>query len=212
QSVLEGERALVLVAGLIAVLCVGGRKPIRPLLGGVGAGIVLLAGYALLTRLFPDRIGTYDPLAIYRLATPVGYWNGLGILAVIGSLIAFGVAARSSRTSLRAVASASLVVLVPVLYFTFGRGSWIALGVGVVLVVVLDPRRLQALAALLAYAPAPVAAVAIASQSHALTHPHSALGRAAHDGHRLALVLLGLIAFQALVAFGFHRPERRLRI
>src|SRR5205085_7938613 len=134
QSVLEGERALVLVAGLIAVLCVGGRKPIRPLLGGVGAGIVLLAGYALLTRLFPDRIGQYDPLAVYRLATPVGYWNGLGILAVIGALVALGIAARASRAWPRVLAAASLVVLVPVLYFTFSRGSWVALGAGIVMV------------------------------------------------------------------------------
>jgi O-antigen ligase len=209
QSVLEGERVLVLMAAIAAVYCLAGRRPLRLLVGAVFAGIVAVAAYALLTRLFPDRIGTYDRLAVYRLADPIGYWNGLGIFAVMGSLLALGIGARAERTWARVVAAASLLVLIPTLYFTFSRGSWIALGVGLAVLVALDPRRLRTITAALVYAPAPAAAVAIASRSHALTHPHSALARAAHDGHRLALILLALVAFQCLVAVALRRAQER---
>lgn len=209
QSVLEGERALVPVAAVAVVYCLAGRRPVRLLVGGVLGAIVAVAGYGLLTRLFPDRVGTYDRLAVYRLAAPIGYWNGLGVFAVMGSLLALGIAARAERTWARVVAAASLLVLVPTLYFTFSRGSWIALGAGLVVLVALDQHRLRTITAILVYAPAPAAAVAIGSRSHALTHPHSALARAAHDGHRLALVLLGLVAAQCLVALALARVQDR---
>ena len=209
QSVLEGERTLVLVAAVAAVYCFAGRRSVRLLVGSVFAGIVAVTAWALLTRLFPDRIGTYDALAVYRLAEPVGYWNGLGILAAMGSLLALGIATRAERTWARVAAAASLVILVPTLYFTFGRGSWIALGVGIAVLVALDPQRLRTITAGLVYAAAPALAVVIASRSHALTHPHSALARAAHDGHRLALVMVGLVAVQCLVAVVLRRVQER---
>jgi O-Antigen ligase len=212
KSVLEGERALVPVAALAAVYALAGRRPLPRLLGGVLAAIVAVAGYGLLTRLFPDRVGTYDGLAVYRLAEPIGYWNGLGIFAVMGTLLALGIAARTERAWPRVVAAASLVVLVPTLYFTFSRASWIAFGAGLLVLVALDPRRLRTITAALVYGPAPAAAVAIASRSHALTHPHSALARASHDGHRLALVLLGLVAAQCLVALLLGRLHDRLAL
>jgi hypothetical protein len=211
QSVLEGERALVPLAALAAVYCLARRRPARLLVGAVLAAIVAVAAYGLLTRLFPDRIGEYDRLAVYRLAEPIGYWNGLGIFAVIGSLLALGVAARAERGWARVPAAASLVVLMPTLYFTFSRGSWVALVVGLVVLIALDPHRLRTVTAALVYAPAPAAAVAIASRSHALTHPHSALARAAHDGHRLALVLLGLVAVQCLLAVALGRLGQQRR-
>src|SRR5262249_47712280 len=70
-----------------------------------------------------------------------------------------------------------------------------------------DPQRLRTITAALVFVPAPAAAVAIASRSYPLTHPHSALARAAHDGHRLALVLLGLAAVQCLLAVAFGRVQ-----
>lgn len=212
QSLLEGERILILVAAVAAVLAVAGRRPVKPLLGGLLAGIVLLSAYALLTRLFPDRIGGYDPLAVYRLSTPIGYWNGLGIFAAMGVLLSLGIASHANRTAARIGAAVGLLVLLPTLYFTFSRGSWIALGAGLVVLLALDPRRLQATVAVLAYAPAPALAVVLASRSHALTHPHTALGRAAHDGHRLALLLLGLGVLQAMVALAVRTAEARVRV
>ena len=58
QTVDEAERALVYVAGAAAFL--------------------------LATRLFPNELSA-DGFGGYRLSTPVGYWNGLGVLAATGA-------------------------------------------------------------------------------------------------------------------------------
>src|SRR5207245_7591806 len=128
-----------------------------------------ICSYALLTRLFPGRVGHYDPLAVYRLSTPVGYWNGLGITAVLGVLLALGFAVRARRALGCVAAALALLVLLPTLYFTYSRGSWIALAVAVAVALVLDRRRLGLAAGIAVLAPAPAAAVWLASRSHALT-------------------------------------------
>jgi tetratricopeptide (TPR) repeat protein len=210
RSVLEGERTLILVAAVAAVLAVGGRRPVKPLIGGLLAGIVLVSTYALLTRLFPERIGGYDPLAVYRLSTPVGYWNGLGLLAAMGAVLSIGVAARANRLSARTGAALSLLVVLPTLYFTFSRAAWIALGVGVAVLLMIDPRRLHATVAVLAYAPAPALALLFASHSHALTRPHGALAEATQQRHRIALLLVALGVVQFLVVLLMRIAETRV--
>ncbi|MDP9284407.1 MAG: hypothetical protein M3P41_05585, partial [Actinomycetota bacterium] len=168
DTVLEVERALVYLAGTLAVLFVVRRRAVPHLLGGVLTAIVLASAYGLATRLLPDRLGVFDSTAVSRLAEPLGYWNALGIFAAMGSLLALGFAARARPPALRALAAAAPVVLVPTLYFTFGRGPWIAFGVGIVFAVALDPRRLQLTTVLLLLAPAPALAVWLGSRSHAL--------------------------------------------
>ena len=120
QSVLEAERVLAYVAAVSAVLFVSRSRFTRGVLGGLLAAISLIAGFSLLTRLTPDRVGVYDPAAVYRLAQPIGYWNGLGVLAAIGALLALGFAARARTIAARAMCAGVLVVLLPTLYFTFG--------------------------------------------------------------------------------------------
>src|SRR5437588_228254 len=58
------------------------------------AAIFVASGYGLATRLFPERLGVFDPVASYRLEEPLTYWNALGIFAAIGALLALGFAAR----------------------------------------------------------------------------------------------------------------------
>ena len=93
-----------------------------------------------------DVGGAYDPSSGYQLAEPLGYWNALGILAAIAILLAGGLAAHGGRVAIRALAAASLVVLLPTLYFTFSRGALVALVVGAVVQAVVDPRRARLLA------------------------------------------------------------------
>src|SRR5665811_789721 len=88
QSVLEAQRVLVYLAAGLALVALVRRGEHPAVLGGVLAGIVAISTYALATRLFPDRLGYYDPTAGYRLSMPLGYWNALGIFAVIGILLA----------------------------------------------------------------------------------------------------------------------------
>ncbi|MGZ4355886.1 MAG: O-antigen ligase family protein [Gaiellaceae bacterium] len=209
-SILESQRSLLYVAGISAALLVSRSRDVRRLLGGLLAGICAIAAFGLATRLLPDRVGVYDATSVYRLAQPIGYWNGLAIFTGMGALVALAFATRARSLPVRAACAGALVLLLPTLYFTFGRGAWIALAVGVLTAVAIDPRRLQLLAGLLALAPIPAIAVLAASREPGLTQAGAVFGRAVHDGHRLALVLLLLAAANAAVAIAFAFVESRL--
>ena len=116
---------------------------------GLLAAICAIAAFSLATRLLPDRVGVYDATRVYRLAHPIGYWNGLAIFTGMGALLALGFAAAPLDRCVRLPPRLLLVLLLPTFYFTFGRGAWIALAAGLVAAVAVDPRRLQLLASLL---------------------------------------------------------------
>jgi hypothetical protein len=128
-SVLDVQRTLLYAAAAsVLVLARSGTA----LLGGVLAAVTLLCGYAL-TEV---REGE-------RLTEPVGYANGLAILAVLGLLLATGFAARASAKGAAEAAAATTPLLAATLYFTYGRGAWAALGVGLAVAIAVGPRRLQ---------------------------------------------------------------------
>jgi O-antigen ligase len=148
SSIAEVERTVVYVAGALAVLLVAGRTSAQRLVAGTLAGITGVACWALATRLFPQWLGTFDPVAGYRLSEPLGYWNGLGLLCAMGTLLAVGFAARPLPRAARALAAGSLPVLVTALDFTFSRGAWAALAFGLLAVLALERRRLRFLGTL----------------------------------------------------------------
>jgi hypothetical protein len=209
-SILESQRGLVYVAAVAGALVVAPSDCVGQLLGGVLAAITGIAAFSLATRIFPDRVGVFEAKAVYRLAQPIGYWNGLAIFCGIGVLLALGFAARARTVLARAAAAAALVLLMPTLYFTFGRGPWLALAAGLAAAIAVDPRRLQLLLALFALVPAPAAAVWLASRRPGLTHANATLAAATHDGHRLALFLLLLAAVNAIVAVALARADRHV--
>jgi hypothetical protein len=112
----------------------------------------------------------------------------------------------------RSLAAASVLILLPTLYFTFSRGGWIALGVGLVAAAALDSRRLQFLGTVLALTPAPALGIALASRSDALTRLDASLTAASREGHRLALVLAVLAVANALVVRRLDLVARRVSI
>ena len=90
-SVREAERMLVYVAFALAVALVLRRGDGPGVLAGALAGITVTCGYALATRLFPDRFEAFDdPINTYRLAEPLGYWNAFGSPLHSGTILAFG--------------------------------------------------------------------------------------------------------------------------
>ena len=209
QTVLEGFRMLA-YAGVAAALVLVVRSDAAPaLLRGVLAAVVLVSAYGLGTRLFPDRLGAYDPVSEYRLSEPLGYWNGFGIFVAIGLLLALGAVARERNVALRSAAAAAFVLLVPALYFTFSRGAWIALLVGLGAAVALDPRRLQLLVALLVAGIPGLAAAAISSSSEALVRRDSPLSAAQEQGEELALVIVVLALLAAGATVALAAVERR---
>jgi O-antigen ligase len=211
SSALEGQRMLLYVAAAAAFVLLVRRPTVPYVLAGALAAVVSVAGYGLASRLFPERLGVYEPTSGYRLTEPLGYWNGLGLFAAMGALLALGFVARGGSIYRRAIAAATLPVLAATIYFTFSRGAWIAAGVGLVVAVALTPRRLQLIAVALALAPASALAVLFSSRQDALTRTDAPLSAASREGHRLALYLLVLVAVSAAVgaALAFIEPKLR---
>ena len=212
ESAHEGQRMLAYGAVAVALVLVVRSAVVSAALGGALAGIALACAYGLATRLFPDRLGVFDPIAEYRLSEPLGYWNGLGLFAAMGALLALAFAARAKTIGVRALAGALPVLLLPTLYFTFGRGAWISLALALLAAVALDPRRLQLLGVLFATGAPAAAAVLAASHYEALRREESPLALASTQGHRLALILLGLALLAAAAAAAYGLLERRIEV
>jgi hypothetical protein len=225
RSVLDAQRTLVYVAALVACLTIVRRASYAAFLAGAWAAITAVSVYSLGTRLFPERLGVLDPASAYRLAEPIGYWNGLGAFIAAGAVLAAGFASRAKKAAVRAAAAGSLVVLLSSLYFTFSRGAWAALLVGLVAMLVLATRRLQLIAALTSIAPWPAAAVWLASESEPLTrlqqredgfvfvdrlaYPLSVIS---DEGHELAAIIAVLALGAALTSLAFALVEPRIHV
>ena len=195
-AVEDSWRMLAYVGAVGLTLLVVERRTVPHLLGGTLAGVVAIGGYALLTRLLPDRLGDFESLTKLRLADPIGYWNGLGVYCAMGTLLALGFAARASSILGRALAAAVPVVLLTAMYLTFSRGAWLALATGLVAGIALDPRRLQLIVTGLVLTPWAALALFAASRADALSVEGSSLAAATDDGHAL-LVWVAVLALAA---------------
>jgi O-antigen ligase len=211
QTGLEVERTLVYVSLALATLAVVRRAAVAAVLRGAWAGATLVCLYALATRLLPDRIGSADAVAGYRLATPVGYWNALGLTAAVAALLAAGLLADDRPLLPRALAGASVPPLFATLYFTFSRGAWVALAAGLLLVVALAPTRLRFTTAAAALAVPAAGAVALAYHAKPLRVSDATRRQAVDAGHTLTWQLALLAVGAALVACAWALAARRLR-
>ena len=214
QSVLEVQRGIVYLAAVLAGLLVVREVSVPYLLGGLLAGIVWVSLQALSSRLFPPaaRPGTAGMLLQDRLYGPISYPNGLGLLTIIGALLALGLALHARTLPARAAAAAAMPILLTTAYFTFSRGAAAAMAVGLLVAIAIDPRRLTTLTAGVLVALPSAAAVWIASGSTALT---SSIGRRAlvvEEGRALALQLAALSLCAAAIAVVAWAVERRVRI
>ncbi|HEX4745435.1 MAG TPA: O-antigen ligase family protein [Gaiellaceae bacterium] len=202
----EAERMLVYVAIALAVALVLRRGDAAGVYCGAAVGVVAVASYGLATRLFPDRFGfDDDSFNAYRLAEPLGYWNSFGLLAALAAILAVGVVAHTRRSSLAFVAGATVPLSTAALYFTFSRGSWMALGFGAATTIALDPRRIRTLWSLLAVGPVAIVGVIYASRQDALTTADSPLAIATQQGHRVAWVLAALVVLAGALGWLAHR-------
>jgi hypothetical protein len=212
QSMLDLERTVLLLAGVTAVLVLARRDDVPRIVGVILAAITGVCMYSLATRLFPERLGTYDPIAGYRLSEPLGYWNTLGVFAAMGALLATGAVADARARWARATAAASLPFLLVTLYFTYSRGAWIALLAGFAILLAVSPRRLRTITATLTVAVPVGVAVLLASRSYALTHVDVRLAQSSADGHRLAPLLLLLALSAGALTLLLELAERRVQL
>jgi hypothetical protein len=140
--------AFYLVVTAIVALTPAGELQLR--VAGLGLLVVFVAvgGYAFLGKAIPNIVVHAHTYA--RLDSPVGYWNVLALLMVIGLPIALAVAG-DGRTAAawRVLAAAGAVPLAFTFFFTFSRGGWVVLGIALLLYFAFTPTRLASFASLL---------------------------------------------------------------
>lgn len=151
--VVEAERMVVYLAATSAVVVLGTRAAIPY---AVLAATFVLSAWALI-----DKLAGHAPS---RLEGPIGYTNGLGLVAATGMLLAVGLARR------RPALLATVAVFLPTLYLTYSRGAWLALIAGLL---VLGGLALRAHARLLVTG---VAAIVLLGGVALLAGHHSAAG------------------------------------
>src|SRR4051794_31822573 len=131
----------VLYIGLFAVFGLGAQRKHDSLgwmIRGLTAGIVIVCGAGLCTRLFPDVWPIAANVSENRLSFPVTYWNALGVLAAFGIVFALSLSRSGrERAMVRVLAAGIVPILAVTLYFTFSRGAVVAALIGLAAFVIL---------------------------------------------------------------------------
>jgi O-antigen ligase len=173
-SVLDAQRLLLYLATAAALLLLA-RPGSRPdlLLGVLVAVAVLCVAGLADAAVGSDAIGpvTADPGSEHRLAEPVGYANGMALLAAMGALLALGLARVAPHRGLQAACLVLVALFVATLYLTYSRGGWLALALGLLVLLAL---RIGSLDRRVAAAVGVALAVAIAVAGVALARSFSA--------------------------------------
>ena len=209
-SALPETQLLALYAAMVGATLMLFRRA-TPLVATVWASLVAVSMLALGTRLFPNALGA-DASGDNRLYQPLGYWNSLGLWAAMGLALGLVLAGRSHSLALRAAAAASCVPCAATLYFTFSRGAWVALAVGLLVAFAVDPGRLGLAAWSVLVLPWPAVGILLASRSHGLTTATPALEQARQDGRSLAGALVVLSIGAAVTVSTLGLLERRWRV
>jgi hypothetical protein len=190
----------------LAVFCRGPRDAAR-MVGAVGAGIAVVAGVALLSRLhpawFPAASQTQQFLEIgrERLSYPLNYWNALAALIAIGLPLLLQAATGARRTMLRALAAAAMPALMLTALFTLSRGGIAAAFLALAVFLALTSDRLPKLLTLLITGAGGAVLVAAAIQRESLRHGLSNTV-AHHQGNEMLVMTIVVCLLVGLVQAG----------
>jgi O-antigen ligase len=193
----DAERlALYLGFLLCAAAVLRGRALARALEPALAGGALVVAAYALATRLLPGLVPSHHGVrAGTRLDQPLTYWNGLGALMAIGLVLALRLASDTQRdTRLRVAGAAATPAFSLALYLTLSRGALAAAAVGVAVLATLARDRETARSALVVVAGG-VALAAIASRFPAVDSI-----KGDREGQGLAVLALLLVTAAVIAA------------
>jgi O-antigen ligase len=185
-----------MVAAIALLRGPGMRRLLEPALA-LGAFVVV--AYGLSERVLPQAIDLANSgSAIGRLEQPLTYWNAMGIVAAVGTVLALRIAGTPTREQPLRVAAAFVAVPMALgVYLTYARGALAALGVGVLVLLALAPTVRPQLRAIVTVGIAATAAVLVAND---LPTVKSLSERDSGDGLLMAAVLVGLSVAAAAIA------------
>jgi hypothetical protein len=189
-------------AAIVLARTVPDRWP--AVLGGVVLAAVVVCGYALLTKVFPDQLDAGD---IYsRLRAPYSYWNAIGLTAAMGAIGCMWLGARrAGHALLTALAYPAMGLMLLTLMLAYSRGALVALVLGLALWFCVVPLRLRGAAILISGAVLAGAVVAWDFSTHALNTDSVELAARTSAGHQLGALIVVMLVLLTLagLAFGF---------
>jgi O-antigen ligase len=186
------------------------------LLSGLTLAAVVICGYALVTKVFPDSFPAANKYA--RLYEPFGYWNATGLIAAMGAIGCMWLGARRTGHALvSALSFPAMGLLLTTLMLAYSRGALLALALGLVLWFALVPLRLRGAAVLIVGGLGAAVVTAWDFSNHALSSDGVELAQRTSAGHELGAMLVAVLALLALAgiaigfAFGRRPPSAALR-
>jgi hypothetical protein len=218
RALLEFDRALVYV---LAVLLFGSlamtRERLSWMLRGLALAAIVVCTAGLITRLLPEVWPIAPNIGPTRLSYPVTYWNTLGLIGALGTILCLHLTCSEREPRwVRVAAAPAIPLLASTVYLTLSRGAMGSGLIGVAAYLLLGrPRAL--LGGLLAAGPAAVFAVRACYRGAALvsTEPTSALAVAQgkQAASTVALCAIGAAAVRLLLLppdswLAARRPRR----
>lgn len=209
RGLTEVARAIVVGGSLLLGMSAVRAGQGRVLAGGVLAGLTIVVGAAVLSRLVPSlapgtaETAAFLPATRNRLAWPLNYWNTIAAACAMAIPLGLTLATRARNPWWSGLAVAPIPVLALGLAYTLSRGGILALGVGLVAAVAVTAPRPVLLRTLLAPAVASAIVLWVGVGSDALTDVVG--GSAQSDAGRRALLVaavatVGLFLLQSGLA------------
>jgi O-antigen ligase len=200
RGLVEFDRALLYLVALVIFGSIPrDAERIRWMARGLALGLLVVCVTGLITRVLPDLWPIAPNLGISRLSYPVTYWNTLGLMASLGTILCFHFAcSRSEPPLVRVIGAAAVPILVTTLYFTLSRGAILAGAIGLLAYLPLArPRAL--ISGIVATVPPSVVAVLVSYDADRLTSEHPTTAAAVSQGEHVALVVLACVGAALLL-------------
>jgi O-antigen ligase len=177
---------------------------------GLSAAIAGVCTCALITRVLPNFWPTDPGFADNRLSFPITYWNALGILAALGTILLFGIVSNAAENRfVRAGAAAFIPVTATTLLFTFSRGAILAAVVGIV-VYVFVTRSNSLVGAFLTVVPPTAVALVVAYNADLLATLDPTQPGAIPQGETVAVTVLACAVASVILRLVTLRLDARL--
>jgi O-antigen ligase/polysaccharide polymerase Wzy-like membrane protein len=206
------------VFGLAVLLARAAPRHWGAVLGGVVLASTAICGYALLTKVFPSRLGSEQIVYYARLREPYGYWNAIGLAAALGAIGCMWLGARrAGHALLSALAYPAMGIALVTMMLAYSRGALAALVLGLALWFCLVPLRLRGAMVLIVGGVGAGAVVAWDFSRATLTTDDATLVDRIQAGHQLGVLLAAMLLALTLagLALGFlssrHAPPGALR-
>lgn len=210
---IDANRQAIGVCALLVGLGVGALLPGAPDLFGIGLAVAAMPplAVALATKVFPTALGADSDLA--RLAAPMGYWNGLALVAAMAApgLLWLAGGTRRIRGG-PAIAAVGLTVVLTTILLTYSRGGILALAMAVAVTTAFLPRRTPAMAALIGGALATTLPATFALTDPLLSTDQIPTGVRESAGLGLGWRILVSLVLAAVLAPGITRLAHRMGV